>query len=102
MKKKVILLVIIAIAALTLQASASDRVQIIVHENNGNLAYNIFVEVWDGDNRVDSGYSDNRGAFYTWLESGIRYRITADDGNGQTGEWQGFPENSNIHIYMHN
>ncbi|MCX6680558.1 MAG: hypothetical protein NTX42_09390 [Methanothrix sp.] len=100
MKEKVILLVIIAIAALTLQASASDRFQIVVHENNGNLAYNIFVEVWDGGNRVDSGYSDNMGAFYTWLERSIRYRITAN-GNGQTGEWQGFPEN-NIDIYMHN
>jgi len=99
MKAKIVLLVIIATAALTLQASASDRFQIVVHDNNGNNVYNAFVEVWDGGNRVDSGYSDNSGAFYTWLERSIRYRITANS-NGQNGDWQGFPENNEIHIYM--
>ena len=99
MKVKVFLLVIIAISVLALQVSASDRFQIVVHENNGNNAYNAFVEVWDGGTRVDSGYTDNSGAFYTWLDRSTRYRITAN-GNGQNGEYQGFPENSNIHIYM--
>lgn len=99
MKAKVFLLVVIAISTLTLQALASDRFQIVVHESNGNYAYNVFVEVWDGETRVDSGYTDNNGAFYTWLERSTRYKITAR-GNGQNGDYQGFPERSDIHIYM--
>ncbi|MGV8128053.1 MAG: hypothetical protein ACP5PV_12720 [Methanothrix sp.] len=99
MKAKVFLLVVIAISTLILQALASDRFQIVVHENNGNYAYNAFVEVLDGDTRVDSGYTDNNGAFYTWLDRSTRYKITAR-GNGQNGDYQGFPESDDIHIYM--
>ena len=105
MNAKAILWVIFAVAALTVQASASDRSQITVHESNGNNAANAFVEVWDGGTRIDSGYTDSNGAFYTWLEKSINYKITAS-GNGQKGEWpepnqQGFPVDTEIHINMH-
>jgi hypothetical protein len=99
MKGKCILLVIIALTALALQASASDRFQIVVHYNDGKLASNAHVEIWDGGNRVDEGNTDDGGAYYSWLERSINYRITAN-GNGQFGEWQGFP-GGEIHIYMH-
>ncbi len=100
MKGKSILLMIIVITALALDASASDRFQIVVHYSDGSLASNANVVVWDGDTRVDGGNTDNRGAYYAWLERSINYRITAN-GNGQYGEWRGYPGGSEIHIYLH-
>jgi len=100
MKEKIVLLVIIAIAALAPHASAADQFQIFVYDSDRNLVDGAYVEVWDGSIKADDGKTENGGVFDTWLERSIRYRIAAKRDN-QEGEWNGFPENSEIHIYMH-
>lgn len=102
MRKGSILLLIIAVMAIAIpQAVAADQYQIYVYDSSGNIAPNIYVEVFDGGSRIDSGYTDNSGMFPSWLETSIRYRIKAS-GNGQFGEREDYPPNGGrIEIHMH-
>jgi hypothetical protein len=96
-----ILFAIFAFAVISIQpqAIASDRFMILVHDNYGNYVANALVEVLVNGQQINSGYTDNSGMFIAVMESNTRYRITAS-GNGLSGEWQGFPQNSRIDIYM--
>ncbi len=101
MKKSSILFLIIAVVAIAIpQAVAADKYQIFVHDSNGNNVANAYVEVLDGGNKIDSGYTDSSGMFTSWLETSIKYQITAK-GNGQFGDWQGYPASGRIDINMH-
>lgn len=102
MKKRSVLLLIIAVVAIAIpQAIASDKYLIYVYDSSGSIAPNAYVEVFDGGNTIDSGYTDSSGVFTSWLETSIRYRITAKL-NNQFEEWQGNPPaNGRIDIYMH-
>jgi hypothetical protein len=97
-----ILFAIFSIAVISIQphAIASDRFMILVHDNYGNYVANAFVEISANGQQIDSGYTDNSGMFIAMMESNNNYRITAR-GNGLFGDWQGFPQNSRIDIYMH-
>jgi hypothetical protein len=89
-------------------AASMDQFQILVHYRS--LVDNAYVEVWESDScdltygngaiRRDYGNTEDGGIFSTWLESSCKYRITVEK-NDQVGEWNGFPANSKIHIYMH-
>lgn len=100
-KKSSILILIIAVVAVAIpQAVAADKYQIFVHDSNGNNVANAYVEVLDGGNKIGSGYTDSSGVFTSWLETGAKYQITAS-GNGQSGDWQGYPSGGKIDINMH-
>jgi hypothetical protein len=100
MKMRYLLAMITILVILITQASASDKYLIFVRDSLGNYVEDAYVEVWDGSSKVDSGNTDSSGIFTTWLDGSIRYKVTAS-GNGQSGDWQGLPENNRIDIYMH-
>jgi hypothetical protein len=90
--KNSLLIVFLAISMLYTMAQptiAADYFTVLIY-NNGNPASNAYVAVWDGSITIADGYSDGDGTFGAWLDSSVRYRITARMGN-QHGEWVGYP-----------
>jgi hypothetical protein len=87
--------ILAAIVTLTPCAIAGDKFFIYVTDKYGNPAPDVSIEIWNGGDRVDSGYTDNNGVYISWLDSNTRYRMTARM-NEHYGEWEGFP-NSNTH-----
>ena len=100
MKMRYLLATIAILAILVTQAPASDKYLIFVRDSLGDYVQDAYVEIWDGSSKVDSGNTDSSGIFTTWLDGSIRYKVIAS-GDGQSGDWQGLPENNRIDLYMH-
>lgn len=87
----------ILMAVLITQAAASDKFSVYVYDKSGNSVADASVTVYEGEDKIDSGYTDSQGIFTTWLNGDIRYRIIADK-SGQSGEWEGFPDRNSYTI----
>jgi hypothetical protein len=86
MKWMIILLLGFSIIALLAQQSlAAEKYTIKVNDKNNQPIADAFVTIWDGQDKLDSGYTDNSGSWDTWLDSSTSYRITASK-NDQSGE----------------
>lgn len=86
MKWAVILLAGFSLIALLAQQSlAAEKYTIKVNDKNNQPAADAFVIVWDGQDKLDSGYTDSNGSWDTWLDSSTSYRITTTK-NDQSGE----------------
>lgn len=77
-------------------AIAADKFSIYVYKN-GVAVTDASVTIWNGGDKIDSGYTDSTGKYISWLDGGVRYKITASK-NGQDGEWEGFPDISSHKI----
>lgn len=101
MKKVIALSFIFAmIAIITQSAMALDKYSIYVYDKDNYLVKDAIVTVWDGNNKVATGSTDSGGLFPAWLNSGIRYRITATL-RGQSGNWEGYPPDRVYRIDIH-
>jgi hypothetical protein len=86
MKWLAILLVGISIFALLAQQSlAAEKYTIKVNDKSNQPAADALVTIWNGQDKLDSGYTDSSGSWDTWLEGSTNYRITAVK-NDQSGE----------------
>jgi len=101
-KTRYLIITIIVAMILAPQAVAGDKFWLLVFDKNGNPASDVSIEIWNDGDRIDSGYTDSEGKYVSWLDSNIRYKITANR-NEQTAEWEDYPNsnNHNIRIYMH-
>ncbi len=79
----------LAIFAMITQPVMAGMFSIYIVYENGNPAANAYVEIWQGDNKIDSGNADSDGVFWTFLREGGLYHITARAANGQTASWFG-------------
>jgi len=89
MKKTAIILGALLITAIAVQTAMAGMFTIYVVYQDGSPAANAYVEVWQGDNRIDSGPADGNGIFSTSLRDGSSYHITAKATDGRTGSWDG-------------
>ncbi len=100
MKKIIWMVFALTIIAITAQSvCAIDKYSIYVYDKDNYLVKDAIVTVRDGDNTVATGTTNSGGIFEAWLNSGIRYQITATLGN-QFGKWEGYPSNSKFDIYI--
>lgn len=77
------------ISAIVMQPVLAGMFSIYIVYQNGNPASNAYVEIWQGDSKIDSGNADNDGIFWTFLREGGTYHIIAKALNGQTASWDG-------------
>ncbi len=89
MKKVGLILGALLVAAMVVQPVIAGMFSIYVVYQDGSPAANAYVEVWQGDNRIDSGPADGNGIFSTSLREGGNYHITAKAPDGRTGVWDG-------------
>lgn len=89
MMKSAAILIVLVISVIMTQPVLAGMFSIYVVYQNGNPAANAYVEVWQGDNKIDSGNADSDGIFWTFLREGGTYHITAKAMNGQTSSWYG-------------
>ena len=82
------------------QAIATDKYSIYVRDSNNNIVSNAQVEVWISNYIYDHGSTNENGIFYSYLDNTINYHIIAK-GNGQNGDWQGYPTGDVINVNMH-
>jgi hypothetical protein len=86
MKWAVILLIGFSlIGILAQQTLAAEKYTIKVIDRSNQPAADAFVTVWDGQDKLDSDYTDSNGSWDTWLDRSTSYRITATK-NDQSGE----------------
>ena len=91
MKKIDILLSAIIIAAvLTMHAFAADKFFIYVYDKDGKAVQDASIEIWNGGDRIDKGFTDVEGKYPSWLDTDTKYRITAKK-DDQSTEWNDFP-----------
>lgn len=83
------ILIAFVISVIMTQPVLAGMFSIYVVYQNGNPAANAYVEVWQGNNKIDSGNADGDGIFWTFLREGGVYNITAKATNGQTSSWYG-------------
>jgi hypothetical protein len=79
----------LVISAIVMQPVLAGMFSIYIVYQNGNPASNAYVEIWQGDSKIDSGNADDDGIFWTFLREGGTYHITAKASNGQTASWDG-------------
>jgi hypothetical protein len=95
-----IFLVVCMFYAMVSPTICAEYFNIYTYDKDRHLASNAHVEVWDGKVRIADGNSDVDGRFGAWLDSSVRYRITARLDN-QFGEWNNYPtQTSRIKIFM--
>jgi len=80
---------VLIISLIAMQPVLAGMFSIYIAYQNGNPVSNAYVEIWQGDHKVDSGNADNDGIFWTFLRKGGVYHITAKAPNGQTASWDG-------------
>jgi hypothetical protein len=80
-------------AIIAQQASAADKYTINVYDRNNQLAADVFINIWNGQDKIESGYTNSGGSYITWLDASTSYRITASK-NDQYGEKVVTPGNS--------
>jgi hypothetical protein len=96
MKKLLIILAAMAlIGVMTPATMGSDKFLIYVYDNQSEErpVSGVWVRIWEGDSLIDSGYTDSDGIFGTYLNSGTKYRITAET-DSLSGEWNDFVDRS--------
>ena len=89
MKKIAMVLGALLVTAIAVQTAMAGMFTIYVVYQDGSPAASAYVEVWQGDNKIDSGSADGNGIFSTSLRDGSTYHITAKATDGRTGSWDG-------------
>ncbi len=89
MMKRAVILIAFVVSVIMMQPGLAGMFSIYVVYQNGNPAANAYVEVWQADDKIDSGNADSDGIFWTFLREGGTYHITAKAMNGQSSSWYG-------------
>jgi hypothetical protein len=88
--------VILSSVSLVESGMVSDKFLIYIYYRDGGgerPADNALVKIWEDGNLVDKGHTDSDGIYIVYLNSGTRYRITAEK-DERTGEWNDIMDRS--------
>jgi hypothetical protein len=90
MRKVDALFVLLSIAIIFAQPTLASQSKCAIHviDKYGDNVENAYVRVWQNDIEMDYGSTDYDGILYVWLDSDLRYHITADKLD-KYGEWNG-------------
>jgi hypothetical protein len=73
-------LIVLAMVAVIAQPATAFRFEIHVNYENGAPVNRAFVEIFDGDNLVDSDYTNSDGIYVAYLsERTYKFRATKND-----------------------
>jgi hypothetical protein len=94
MMKIIGFLIVLAMIAVIAQPATAFRFEIYVQYENDGPVNRAFVEIFDGDNLVDSDYTNSDGIYVAYLSEGrYTFRATKNDKVGSRST-----SDANVHI----
>ena len=104
MRAYITLLGLLAMLSIVIQPAMAVNFSIYVFDSNSNMTVqNAFVRVWQDNNLLDNGNTDENGLFVTYLYDGKRYHIKAKYSNkwNETDYLAESAKSDKIYLYLH-
>jgi hypothetical protein len=103
MRAYIALLGLLALISIVIQPAMAVKFSIYVYDKERNTpVQNAFVQIWQDNNLLDSGYTDNAGIFVTYLNDNTRYHIRAEYTPKWDENFDYLVNSDRITLYLHN